>query len=341
MNSSAEDSETEKSCFEDNSKSIKNITPKVFQFNLGIQQKTIDKTSKHFVRMDDGSSTRSNEISDIKSVKKDLRVSHYPKNVIEPIGNQTEACETSKINEKFIKKSMMSRNSICVISSLTNSLEASAEKVVNIMSPLSISADVQMSLPRLPFEVSQITHHVVDVVPKPVKTQFSSDHNILDQTIGIPINDLITYHDSQNVVQPSVYRPSFNFDSNFVNVRPYTTNVFHNNKIWNIATDIPNIIHHPMISGNIPHSLHPTNDTNHSVRKKIITETLVASIPTKPGTRQNFNNSSSILSGTAQQTPFMKRENGERNKVKFSNTVTVAVVPVSKFLHVCCNSKTQ
>lgn len=335
-NSSAEDSETEKSWFEDNSKSDNNATSKTVQFKSEqIQQKITEKTSKQrcLMNVGSGSAMSFNEMSDIRTAKKDLKVSHYSKNVFEPRGNQTRPSEISKNTETFIKKTMKPRKPpICENRFPMNGLgnHVNAENSTNILDPMcqqfSSSRDIQRTLPRLPIEVSQMSHHhVVDVVPKPAKTPFSSDYNVPDQTIGIPISDLIPYRDPQNVIQPSVHRPSFKFGSNFANVQPHTTNVLHN---------IPHIIHHPLISGNIPPSFHPAND-NYSIKKKITSETLVASPPPKPpGTsRQYFNISSSILCATAQQTPFMKKENGEKNKVKFSNTVTVAVVPVSEFFH--------
>lgn len=122
------------------------------------------------------------------------------------------------------------------------------------------------------------------------KPQSTHEWTIPDQTIGIPIASPSNMHHGKS-------------------------------KSWSMH-NFPTIIHHPLVSGHIPPSYHIT--TEH--RKK-----MPLPLPLDHAPLHQTNIYSSILSSTPQhqQNSNSKKENGEKNKVKFSNTVTVAVVPVS------------
>lgn len=117
---------------------------------------------------------------------------------------------------------------------------------------------------------------VLDVVPK-----------VLDQTIGIPVKNPSHFRSGQNTfLNSDIHSNSYHFSQ--------TLPDFHGNE--------PQVIHHPLVSGNIP----ATFDNVHNSRIQD------SKAPKSTGSSNH-----------------QKRENGERNKVKFCNTVTVAVVPVS------------
>lgn len=195
-------------------------------------------------------------------------------------------------------------------------------------------------LPRVPFATPHILqpipqhHHVVDVVPKPPR-QPPIEWNIPDQTVGIPItnpmpildfhnlastNDSAHHYPRQTVLMPShmqIAAQQMSLPSHPMLIRTKSMN--------NIPLNSPPIIHHPLVSGNIPPSVHSTE--NYLIKKQIPLDGPPLPLPPKPA-RQNA--SSSILSSTTQQSSHSKKENGEKNKVKFSDTVTVAMVPVSQ-----------
>lgn len=193
-------------------------------------------------------------------------------------------------------------------------------------------------LPRVPFATPQILqpipqhHRVVDVVPKPPR-QPPIEWNIPDQTIGIPItnatpildfhnltstNDSTHHYPRQTVLMPThmqIASQPISLPSHPMLIRTKSMN--------NISLNSPPIIHHPLVSGHIPPSVHSTE--NYLIKKQIPLDGPPLPLPPKPP-RQNA--SSSILSSTTQQNLHPKKENGEKNKVKFSDTVTVAMVPV-------------
>lgn len=131
---------------------------------------------------------------------------------------------------------------------------------------------------------------VVDVVPKPKLPQ-----TVLDQTIGIPVKNLSHYRNCSN---------SYNFSQTLPDLQE---RLLFSDVLSNDTRNEPQVIHHPLVSGNIP----ATFKHVHESHKKMYTKSLPHEI------------------NAHQQSSSTKRENGERNKVKFCNTVTVAVVPVS------------
>lgn len=99
----------------------------------------------------------------------------------------------------------------------------------------------------------------------------------------------------------------------------------------------PKFFQHPLVSGNIPStgttSLAPYSISNEEYQKVLLSKKPTASILSNGSATQNGSNTS-VLSSTSAQNGFKdgnKHAGGEKNKVKFSDTVQVAVVPVSKF----------
>lgn len=98
----------------------------------------------------------------------------------------------------------------------------------------------------------------------------------------------------------------------------------------------PKFFQHPLVSGNIPStgttSLAPYSISNEEYQKVLLSKKPTASILSNSSATQNGSNTS-VLSGTSGQNGNVKDGNkhstGEKNKVKFSDTVQVAVVPVS------------
>lgn len=193
--------------------------------------------------------------------------------------------------------------------------------------------------PRVPFVTPQILqpipqhHHVVDVVPKPPR-QAAIDWNVPDQTIGIPITNptpILDFHSLQTTNDSMLHYPRQTLLlPSHMQIAPtmpaHQKMLLRAKSLHDIHINSPPIIHHPLVSGNIPPSIHSTE--NYLIKKQIPLDGPPLPLPPKPS-RHNANVSSSILSSTTQQNSQSKRENGEKNKVKFSDTVTVAVVPVS------------
>lgn len=152
---------------------------------------------------------------------------------------------------------------------------------------------------------------VVDVVPR----SHMSGHHVLDQTIGIPVKNTLHHRGGcQSILLNSDLH--YNFAKTLPNV---TERHLISDKILNDARNEPQIIHHPLISGNIPASF---NTAQNRESKTIL-------LP-KTYPHESVNVSTANRGISSQQTSSTtKRENGERNKVKFCSTVTVAVVPVS------------
>lgn len=186
-------------------------------------------------------------------------------------------------------------------------------------------------------------HKVIDVVPKPIKNAQPFDWDVPDQTLGIPIVNPTPTVGSQYFAQSSSYQ----FRPTVMMTPPHTQHMgppmfagprpvplIKSKSLYSIPNipappppPAPQIIHHPLVSGHIPpsQSFHATE--SYLMKRK--------DLPTVMATSSKFNanrfigvNTQSILSSPHQPSMSPKRENGEKNKVKFSDTVTVAVVPV-------------
>lgn len=154
---------------------------------------------------------------------------------------------------------------------------------------------------------------VIDVVPKP---QADSSWKVPSQTIGIPLtfshnNNLPYAHPFQHRPMPYMVQP------NVPLLSPHHR-LIKSESMYNMNTPtVPPIIHqHPLISGNIPSIASIMPDAYNP--KKLSSNLGVKKV----------NATSSILSGQGQQSALSaKKDVNEKNKVKFSDTVTVAVVP--------------
>lgn len=141
-------------------------------------------------------------------------------------------------------------------------------------------------------------HSVIDIIPKPpVKAD-------IDQTIGIPLA-FDSVDNSGNTFYPTHYSA--------VNNNYEVSNEYEYHQV-------PTTIHqYPLISGTIPST----------TQSKINYSTMPA--PTMNPKKKDFTGpTGSILTNAAVNNTNgsgNKKESGEKNKVKFSDTITVAVVP--------------
>lgn len=247
--------------------------------------------------------------------KPELKVSNYSKNTIvkspQPTTGHVNSSRTSSkmLNYSTAKPSKISRSK----SEVDFSENSSSDVLTKLNAQSSLSNDhvdhINVSKTPDPLKYQQHEkgqksskqisqsipqhHHVVDIVPKPQLTQ----------EIGIPI------------ASPS------NMHANALPSNPWT--------MHNFSGHLPTIIHHPLVSGHIPLSYQAPEH-----RKKMPLP-LPMAVPLEQPHLHPTNIYSSILSSAPQQqqqqsNSNLKKENGEKNKVKFSNTVTVAVVPVRR-----------
>lgn len=198
---------------------------------------------------------------------------------------------------------------------------------------------VPRPLPRLPIQSLQ-PHH--DVTPKSMSRSQTLDWDVPDQTIGIPLTNptpiLDLHHYSMPPMQDSAYINNYPFRPNVMHpthlqsahlYHPKPLPLIKSKSMFSIPTNAPPVIHHPLVSGNIPPSFH--SPESYQLKKHTVPMNQASGAPPpppKPGNRQNVSGAS-ILTTSTQQNMSPKKESGEKNKVKFSDTVTVAVVPVS------------
>lgn len=151
-----------------------------------------------------------------------------------------------------------------------------------------------------PLAYQNQTVSVIDIIPKPAKPD-------IDQTIGIPLAFDAADHSGNAFYQPQYSAVNNNYE---------VSNEYEYHQV-------PTTIHqYPLISGTIPsttqskinYSTMPT-PTMHPKKKDGTGPT--GSILTNAG-----NSAVNNVNGAGS-----KKESGERNKVKFSDTITVAVVP--------------
>lgn len=101
----------------------------------------------------------------------------------------------------------------------------------------------------------------------------------------------------------------------------------------------PKFFQHPLVSGNIPStattSLAPYSISNEEYQKVLLSKKPTASILSNGSATHNGSNTSVLSGNSGGQNGITKdggggkNSSGEKNKVKFSDTVQVAVVPVS------------
>ncbi|KAL1404735.1 hypothetical protein pipiens_005237 [Culex pipiens pipiens] len=176
-------------------------------------------------------------------------------------------------------------------------------------------------------------HVVIDVVPKPQSSPNAHKFpptNILDQTIGIPIVQDEPDYVRRPPTAPQPRKPWFTQQPSQFRSIPNTAN----------ANNAPRTVIHqyPLISGNIPskfqQSKQPFQPALDAVDRARYQQRRKEPPPVTASILSNSTNSSSSAAGPSFQQPgssssssSTKKESGEKNKVKFSDTVTVAVVP--------------
>lgn len=190
---------------------------------------------------------------------------------------------------------------------------------------------VQRPLPRIP----QQQHKVIEIVPKPPIRQTSAvEWRVPDQTLGIPVISPSSSMNHLHAMPSSSSRPIFNYAMHpppmpmmpsMFNPKPIS--LLKSKSMYNIAsTNTPQVIHqHPLVSGHIPPSAHFIDSYT---LKRNATATNIPSTSKMLHRPPNINAPSILSSPSTQPNVPPKKENGEKNKVKFSDTVTVAVVPV-------------
>lgn len=145
---------------------------------------------------------------------------------------------------------------------------------------------------------------VVEIIPKPSKA--TPD---IDQTIGIPLT-YDTVDNTGNAFYASLGPTQFNANNNHDVSNDYE---YH---------QVPTTIHqYPLISGTIPSTTQAKMNYN-TMPAPTISPLKKDPTPTGSILSNPSNFSSNNANGTGN-----KKENGEKNKVKFSDTITVAVVP--------------
>lgn len=162
---------------------------------------------------------------------------------------------------------------------------------------------------------------VIDVVPKPTSSTLLSNSDwkgMPTQTVGIPL----TYSHNTNIPYaiPFQHRPLPHMLQPGVPLSHHR--LIKSESMYNMSTPaVQPVIHqHPLISGNIPSiaSIMPDSGNIYNTKKS-------TSIP---GGGKKLNATNSILSGQGQQSTMnAKKDISEKNKVKFSDVVAIAVVP--------------
>ena len=148
----------------------------------------------------------------------------------------------------------------------------------------------------LAFQTQQLS--VVDIVPKPAP--------VIDQTLGIPLT-FDAVDNTGNAFYPSL-GPQYNNNNNKDVSNDYE---YH---------QVPTTIHqYPLISGTIPSTTQSKMNFNTLPAPTMSPKKKDPSLPTGSILSNPASNSSNTMGG--------KKESGEKNKVKFSDTITVAVVP--------------
>lgn len=156
---------------------------------------------------------------------------------------------------------------------------------------------------------------VIDVVPKPITSNLAnnSDWKVPSQTVGIPLT--FSHNNNMPYASPFQHRPMPYM------LQPSVPSTHHrlikSESMYNMTTPIvpPKIHQHPLISGNIPSIASIMPD---AYNPKKLSSNLGG---------KKVNATSSILSGQGQQSAMnAKKDMSEKNKVKFSDTVTVAEI---------------
>ncbi|XP_023298264.2 WD repeat-containing and planar cell polarity effector protein fritz isoform X1 [Lucilia cuprina] len=230
------------------------------------------------------------------------------------------------------------------------------------LNPTTISASTSIALSSnlanlsLKSAVSNSTHHLntngfnanpqwadlnVSLKNSPIKSAFVphfSTNNLVTKTNSASLHSI-----NNNVLQPSSSTSSASYSylaspiiisDNHASIATQRTYQQPPAPIVPINSYQPKFFQHPLVSGNIPStgttSLAPYSISNEEYQKVLLSKKPTASILSNGSAAQNGSNTS-VLSGNSGQNGNIKdgnkHSNGEKNKVKFSDTVQVAVVP--------------
>ncbi|XP_053693139.1 WD repeat-containing and planar cell polarity effector protein fritz [Sabethes cyaneus] len=238
------------------------------------------------------------------------------------------------------------------VRSRLNPREKAARMYSSAVGSLSMEQlDISSRNPRQPFFVDFVDnpaatrpppngqHVVIDVIPKPLGSLPSPNvlkcppTNILDQTIGIPI-----MQDEPDLAR----RPRKQWFTS--QTQPQFRSIPSNSSSANANAPRTVIHQYPLISGNIPsksqskfhhqqqqldiidRTRYPTRRKEPLVTASILSNSTNSSLSIMPGTSSgNFLQQHQQMGGNSFVSA--RKESGEKNKVKFSDTVTVAVVP--------------
>lgn len=192
------------------------------------------------------------------------------------------------------------------------------------------------------------SHVVLDVIPKPKlrNVQLIQSTNKdrewsnkpPDQTLGIPLTN---YHHPSPSIPYSISSNS----TGSIYQQPNRTNIaqsFYAAATTSFNDDEPGVSHtstvpvihqYPLISGNIPQIKNThSSDNKHGSSYLLSRHNVPPPNLNKEGIATNSiltKNSNALVIPSIASNSYTRKETGEKNKVKFSDTITVAVVPVS------------
>lgn len=199
--------------------------------------------------------------------------------------------------------------------------------------------------------------------PQPQNQMSGLWSKIPDQTLGIPLAATSSTTASSYASKPplssllsaSSYgllpRASTSFSNSYLhlpnnNPHQHPQSINNNNSFQLMKSEslhnLPKFYQHPLVSGTIPSVpsampavatlAHSTDDLALRAARKPATSILSNSSSNVSGAQGNVNSSGATNGNSNNPTQQTKRDPGEKNKVKFSDTVQVAVVPVGKYV---------
>lgn len=197
------------------------------------------------------------------------------------------------------------------------------------------------------------SHVVLDVIPKPKlrNVQLIQSANKdrewstkpPDQTLGIPLTN---YHLPSPILPYAQHAPTNALQLNTTYQQPKRNNIgqsFYTAAAVSFNDDVHGVTHtptvpvihqYPLISGNIPQIKKAHSSDNKQISSYSLSprHNIQPANYSKEGIATSSilskSNTPSVTTSIASNS-YAKKETGEKNKVKFSDTVTVAVVPVS------------
>lgn len=164
-------------------------------------------------------------------------------------------------------------------------------------------------------------------LPNSISGPTQSWSQIPDQTIGIPIVvPSLKLLPRASTVSSQNYNHLLSYNQTTIKNR----SIVNNHQSGNAYNLQPKYFQHPLVSGTIPSTKFVSN--SHTIGNDVFKpiKKPAASILSNSGNNGSSNYASTNLLGINTGV-HNKKDSGEKNKVKFSDTVQVAVVPVSSF----------